>query len=278
MADRLVVLMDNCTPSDRLLREHGFSVWVEVDGTKILFDTGMSGAFAQNADYLNIPLDQTESIVLSHGHYDHSGGLSCAFERAPSAVLYAHPDVTKTCFRLKQTGEVYDIGMPEAGKAIIQNKLDRCNWVTQPTQLSENVWVTGPIPRKTSFEDTGGLFYLDRLGEDCDLLQDDLALWITSSQGLIIVLGCCHSGVINTIDYVRELSGTTAIHTIIGGAHLVDASEHRIQKTVALLDSTDIRHCALGHCTGKAAMAALADTLGEHCSPCYVSNEFPLPM
>jgi 7,8-dihydropterin-6-yl-methyl-4-(beta-D-ribofuranosyl)aminobenzene 5'-phosphate synthase len=274
MADRLVVLIDNSSPSDSLLREHGFSVWIEVDGTKILFDTGTTDAFAKNADYLNIPLDQTESIVLSHGHYDHSGGLSCAFERAPSAVLYAHPDVTKTRFRLKQTGEVYDVGMTEPGKAVIQNKLDQCHWVMEPTQLSENVWVTGPIPRKSPFEDTGGLFSMDRQGKDCDLLQDDLALWVTSSQGVIIVLGCCHSGVINTIDYVRELSGITAVHAIIGGAHLVDASEQRIQKSVTLLDSPDIRHCALGHCTGKGAMAVLADALGERCSPCYVSNEY----
>ncbi len=274
MVDRLVVLIDNSSPSDSLLREHGFSVWIEVDGTKILFDTGMTDAFSKNADYLNIRLDQTESIVLSHGHYDHSGGLSCAFERAASALLYVHPDVTKTRFRLTQAGDVYDIGMPEPGKAVIQNKLHQCHWVTEPTQLSENVWVTGPIPRKSPFEDTGGLFYFDRQGKDCDILQDDLALWITSSQGLIILLGCCHSGVINTIDYIRELSGTTAIHAIIGGAHLVDASEQRIQKTVALLDSTDIRHCALGHCTGKGAMALIADTLGEHYSPCYVSKEY----
>jgi len=132
---------------------------------------------------------------------------------------------------------------------------------TKPTQVTNHLWVTGPIPRHTSFEDTGGPFFMD---EDChvkDPITDDQAIWIETAEGVVVLLGCGHSGVVNTLDYVAELSGAKQFHAIIGGVHLLNATVERLEATIDALKHYHVKLIAPCHCTGDAPASLLAERL-----------------
>ena len=133
--------------------------------------------------------------------------------------------------------------------------------------LSDIMGITGYIPRETEFEDTGGPFYLDPEGKRPDLIDDDLALWIRTDQGLVVCLGCCHAGLVNTIHHVRSISGTDRIRAIIGGLHLMNADDRRIERTIDALRSFSPDVIIPCHCTGEHASALLLNALDERVEP-----------
>jgi 7,8-dihydropterin-6-yl-methyl-4-(beta-D-ribofuranosyl)aminobenzene 5'-phosphate synthase len=128
--------------------------------------------------------------------------------------------------------------------------------------LSEDGGVTGAIPRETSFEDTGGLFFLDPEGRYADPIEDDLALWVRTGRGLVVCVGCSHAGLVNTLRYVQRLNGGMKIHAVIGGFHLVNAGRERITRTVESLLSLEPDVVIPCHCTGGTASAELLAALG----------------
>jgi 7,8-dihydropterin-6-yl-methyl-4-(beta-D-ribofuranosyl)aminobenzene 5'-phosphate synthase len=133
--------------------------------------------------------------------------------------------------------------------------------------LSETIGITGPIPRKTSFEDTGGPFYLDPQGKRTDPIEDDLALWIRTDKGAIVCVGCSHAGVVNTCLHVQSLSQGLRVRAIIGGLHLVNAGRERLEQTVAALRRLEPDMLVPSHCTGEPAVVALRGALGDRVSP-----------
>jgi 7,8-dihydropterin-6-yl-methyl-4-(beta-D-ribofuranosyl)aminobenzene 5'-phosphate synthase len=136
-------------------------------------------------------------------------------------------------------------------------------WAVEPLALASNIWVTGPIPRETSFEDVGGPFFLDPQGKQKDAIVDDQALWLASSEGLIVCLGCSHAGLVNSLTYVRRLSGNIPIRAVIGGFHLLHADDHRIDRTIEALQWISPGLLVPCHCTGKQAIEAFKDKF-EH--------------
>jgi 7,8-dihydropterin-6-yl-methyl-4-(beta-D-ribofuranosyl)aminobenzene 5'-phosphate synthase len=129
--------------------------------------------------------------------------------------------------------------------------------------LSENIGITGPIPRETEFEDTGGPFFLDMSGTRPDPIADDLAIWIRTDDGIVILTGCCHSGVVNTVNHVRRLSGNDKVRALIGGFHLIQAAPVRIEKTAERLSALDLDQVIACHCTGENATSSLKSILGD---------------
>jgi 7,8-dihydropterin-6-yl-methyl-4-(beta-D-ribofuranosyl)aminobenzene 5'-phosphate synthase len=138
---------------------------------------------------------------------------------------------------------------------------------SSPTMITENIGLTGFVPRKNNFEDVGGPFYLDKAGLVEDPIEDDLAMWIKTDKGLVICVGCSHSGIINILNYIIEITGETNIHTLIGGFHLVNADDNRIKKTTDSLKLFNIKHLIPCHCTGKKGMQAIVDELGSVTTP-----------
>ena len=186
---------------------------------------------------------------------------------AGSCEIYCHPGVLQPRYSIKN-GTPRPIGIPqESMEAINKFPQQHLHWVRQPVLLTERIGITGPIPRKTSYEDTGGPFYLDSEGERADPIDDDLALWIRTNNGLVICAGCCHSGIVNTVNHIQSLSDESNIRAIIGGFHLLNASSQRLDQTITALRSLELDMVIPCHCTGEHAVVALQSALGELVSP-----------
>jgi len=257
----ITILVDN-QAGPGLTTEHGFSLWIEADGRHILFDTGQGPALPMNARTLGIDLRQTDMVVLSHGHYDHTGGIPHVLHVAPNAHVYCHPGVVQPRYSLRN-GSPRPAHMPSASMAALDRLPEKhLRWTSEAVMLSENIGLTGPIPRQTTFEDTGGAFFLDPEARHADPIEDDLALWIKTDQGLVVCVGCCHAGIINTLTHVRRLSGVAPIRAIIGGLHLLNADDRRLNHTLAAMQTIPIETVIPCHCTGDRAMDQLDAVMG----------------
>jgi 7,8-dihydropterin-6-yl-methyl-4-(beta-D-ribofuranosyl)aminobenzene 5'-phosphate synthase len=259
------ILVDN-NAGDGLLAEHGFSLWIEAEGKNILFDTGQGNSLEGNSRALGVDLGKTDSLVLSHGHFDHTGGIARVFKAAPKADIYCHSGVVQPRYAIRN-GTSKSIQMPRESMAVIDKMPSKqLHWVHRPVQLSERIGLTGTIPRHTAYEDTGGPFFLDTKATRPDPIIDDLALWVRTNEGLVVCVGCSHAGLINTLEYARTLSKETRIRAIIGGFHLVNANRDRLERTVSALREIEPAMLVPCHCTGQPAVSALRDALGESVS------------
>jgi len=251
------ILVDDSAGDSELPAEHGLSIWIEADGRRILFDTGASDLLLRNAGGLGIDLRKADSIVLSHGHYDHTGGLVSVLPLNPAARIFAHPGVIRPRFSLRPGRPATAVPMPGEAVAKLREESGRVRWVNEPLLFPEGIGLTGPIPRRTSYEDTGGPFFLDREGRQPDPIEDDLALWFPTKDGLVVVTGCAHSGLVNTLARIRDLTGGIPFHAILGGFHLGEASPDRLQATCDDLRSFRFNRLIPCHCTGDGAVARL---------------------
>jgi 7,8-dihydropterin-6-yl-methyl-4-(beta-D-ribofuranosyl)aminobenzene 5'-phosphate synthase len=268
------ILVDNTAQSAELATEHGLSMWIRVDGKNILFDTGMGTALQGNAATLGVDLGQTHFVVLSHGHYDHTGGLAHVFEKGATPRVFMHPNAVSTRYGSLQAQPPKPIGMRSEIVEFLSAKSMDTIHTTRPTQITEHVWVTGPVPRKTAFEDTGGPFFLD---ENClvkDLIDDDQSVWIDTAEGIVLLLGCAHSGLVNTLDYVAEVTGTARFRAVIGGMHLLNASPDRLKATINALKRYQVQLIAPCHCTGESVIPFLSEHLLERCALAGAGSHF----
>jgi 7,8-dihydropterin-6-yl-methyl-4-(beta-D-ribofuranosyl)aminobenzene 5'-phosphate synthase len=263
----ITTLVENSTSRLALQAEHGLSFWIEYGDKHILFDTGQSDLLIRNAETLGVDLTQTDAIVLSHGHYDHTGGLSTVLNMAPKAQLYLHPAALEPKY-CRSIPKARSIGMPDSARQAIHNH--QVIWTESHTQVFDGMRLTGRVPRVTDFEDVGGPFFLD---EDClepDPLLDDQALFIESSKGLIVILGCAHAGLVNTLQRISELKRGKKFYAAMGGMHLVNAETERIERTVSALRQHNLQKISPAHCTGDEAVETFRNAFPEQYFDCSV--------
>ncbi len=263
---KITILADNLA-GEGLVAEHGFALWIETDGRRVLFDTGQGNALAHNARALGIDLGEADALVLSHGHYDHTGGIPRLLFLTRKTEVYFHPGVFQPRYSIRN-GVPKPIGMPTgSAEAMEKHPPERLHRIQGPVTLFGRIGISGPIPRETGYEDTGGPFFLDPGGKHADPMDDDLALWILTGDGLVVCAGCCHSGVVNTLNHVRRVNDGQRIRAVIGGFHLGGASGSRIDQTLAALRSVGPDRIVPCHCTGEHAVASLRDAFGERTTP-----------
>lgn len=257
MADlRITVLVENTSGGRWLLAEHGLSFWIELGREKIFFDTGQGQALKHNAVRLNIQLDLAQDIVLSHGHYDHTGGLSDVLPLVKHPRVFVHPQAFAPKYVRNADGSARDVGTDKPIVQAVRSQV-RVRWVNEPMAIGAGLWCTGPIPRTNDYEDPGGAFFKDETCRELDEFPDDQAAFLETKAGTVVILGCAHAGVINTLHYVRSLTANRPIHAVLGGMHLLQASPTRMERTVAELRRLGVKRLMPCHCTGFAAKARL---------------------
>ncbi|MDH7479697.1 MAG: MBL fold metallo-hydrolase [Syntrophomonadaceae bacterium] len=259
---RITILMDNTVRVPRLKAEHGWAALVEKGPERLLFDTGQSPQFLENARLLGIDLTGVSKAVLSHGHYDHSGGLPEFLRLNSRALVYAHPGVLITRFSRPPGETAREIGIPRDG---IDAR--RLVLTSEPVSLFAGCLTTGEIPRGEYDPASEGHFYEDREGSRLDLIGDDQALILESGEGLIVILGCCHSGLKATLDRVRAITDETSVFMVLGGLHLADASDRLMEQTARALREYSVRSIGLSHCTGHRGSLFLLEEFPGRCFP-----------
>jgi len=255
---RITVLMEHRSLPGNLATEHGFSLWIEADGVRILFDTGQSGAFADNARALGIDLAATDFIVLSHGHYDHTGGLGVALRAAPRAQVCFHPEAGISRFSHAPGVPVRTIGMPAPVWGALSARLEQACLCSAPVRIAEGIWATGPIARLHPVEHPQQAFTQDAQGLAPDGFHDDQALVLKVAQGNIVITGCCHSGVANTLLRAARITGDPRCAFLIGGLHLVRSEAGQIRNVLEIVKRAGTQGVLSGHCTGSEAEHRLA--------------------
>lgn len=271
----ITVLVENSVHQRGLLAEHGLAFWIEWDGRRILFDTGQGMALQHNARALGVDLSAAEVVALSHGHYDHTGGLLAALPDLNRATVYANITAFRDRVIQDADGHARRVGSPieslEWLNARVENVVPTRS---HPVKLGDGIWLTGQIPRQNEFEDTGGAFYLDEACTTPDPVIDDQAVYIKTGKGLIVLLGCAHAGVVNTLDYIAQITGESTVRAVMGGMHLLHATDERLNKTMAVLEEFKPKVVAPGHCTGRKAMIWLKARFAEQYRDCVTGARF----
>ena len=264
---KISILLENSVATPRplgLVAEHGLSILIEREGKKILFDTGQTGKVVQNAVLLGVDWREVEAIILSHGHYDHTGGLRAVLENIGRPVkVYAHPDLFSPHYYLASEDKAFYIGIPHQQR-LLESLGAKFLWVREAREIFPGLWVSGEVPRKTPFEKVErGMVLRTETGFVQDEIRDDLSVFIQTEQGLLILLGCAHAGPVNIIEHAREVTGESRILGLIGGTHLVTADQERLKKTLEYFRSLDLKILAPNHCTGFVLRSYLKDLFKE---------------
>jgi len=263
----LTILCENSViPIPGLLGEHGLSVLIETPGSTFLFDTGQGFTIVQNAKVLKKDLKKVSKIFLSHGHFDHTGGLSDVLKGCGSINVYAHPDIFIERFAvIKENGKnnSRSVGIPFKKDDLCALGAD-FHFNTDFSEVEEDIFLTGEVPRKTQFEKADKRLAVRKGNEtEQDLFKDDQSLVIKTARGLAVVLGCAHSGMINTLNHIQQKFPGEKIHTVIGGTHMGFLDKSQVVLTIEALKEFDIDRIGVSHCTGLNAAAMLKQAFGD---------------
>jgi 7,8-dihydropterin-6-yl-methyl-4-(beta-D-ribofuranosyl)aminobenzene 5'-phosphate synthase len=247
-----------------VVAEHGFSLFIEREGENILFDTGQGLAILNNSLVLNKDLRSIDKIILSHGHGDHSGGLADVLQIRGDVDVIAHPGIFLERYKVaKKKKKKKFVGMPH-NRAFLEGLGARFQMTEDFQEISKGIYITGEVPRKNSFEKGDPDLYAKENGQLVpDPFVDDLSLVLDTKEGLIIILGCAHKGLINILDHINQKLGTKKIRAIMGGTHLKSADHEQLVWTMKELERFDIEGLYVSHCTGMKASIMLAEKLGK---------------
>jgi 7,8-dihydropterin-6-yl-methyl-4-(beta-D-ribofuranosyl)aminobenzene 5'-phosphate synthase len=266
MPTKITVVVENHVKEGSNLRsEHGLSFWIETPHGIVLFDTGQTeDVLFHNMEMLGLNPEDVDALVLSHSHYDHTGGLETILAKNHGLPLIAHADLFRSRYSLRN-GEYKSIGMVIPEQELAERV--KLTLSDEPVEVLPGLWTTGGIHERP--EPVGGsdhLFSDGESGMQPDQYKDDLSLVLKTADGLVLICGCCHAGILNTLFHVKKRFDGP-ITTVIGGMHLKAASDAYLVHVVQVL-SVDFPGLMIfpNHCTGDNAIQKLTDVFGDRVS------------
>ncbi|QPM68569.1 MBL fold metallo-hydrolase [Atribacter laminatus] len=272
---KIYTLVDN-TAGYGFQGEWGLSFYIEAQGHKILFDTGMTSLASENARLAKIDLSSIDTLVLSHGHNDHTGGLADFLKYTGDVPVISHPDIwTKKYVQENQNSLDY-IGIPVCREEL-ESRGAQFHLTTKTFEICQSIITTGEVELNNPYEKIDGDLLVKTAGEFyCDPMMDDLSLIIQTDRGLVVITGCAHRGIVNTLQHAQKITGDQRILFAIGGFHLYQASQERLDWTVQTLLSMGIQKVSPCHCTGFHAMAQIYQNMPKQYQPIYAGSVIEL--
>lgn len=255
MSVSVTILCDNLAGAPLFVAEHGFSALVDVEGRKLLFDVGRKMATLTNAALLKADLKSVEALIISHGHYDHTGGLEDVLRTIGKKRLIIHPDAFGSKYMKNDFIDLY-VGMTIRKELLYS--LAEIDLRNEPVEVIPGVFTSGEVARKTDYEigDSSMKIKTDS-GFETDELKDDMSIAVKTQKGLVVIMGCAHAGMINTLFQLRDVTGEERIRAVIGGSHLGFLQPDQLEKSISALKEINPERVVLSHCTGPYAAARI---------------------
>ncbi len=261
---KITILAENSVvvPFD-VIGEHGFSAFVETENFNFIFDTGQGRALVNNSIALKKDLSSVKFLYLSHGHYDHAGGMVDLLKIKSPLDVYAHPNIFSERYWMKDSAQKY-IGIPFS-RAYLESLGSNFIFHKDFQEIDKNVFSSGVVERKTPFEmiDKEMKVKTDKGEFIQDQLWDDYSMAIKTSKGLVVILGCAHAGIVNILNHFIVKTKENEIYAVLGGTHLGFANDQQIEETIKVLDKYNIQKLGVSHCTGLSVSAKLFNKLGD---------------
>jgi 7,8-dihydropterin-6-yl-methyl-4-(beta-D-ribofuranosyl)aminobenzene 5'-phosphate synthase len=262
VASLKIVVLSTMLADHRGVGEWGFSAYVEADGRRLLFDTGARPrTVLENARELGIDLARVDTVVLSHNHGDHTGGLltlraelanqektALATAHVGRGIFWPRPNAKNTALEIKDEYE-------KGGGRFVEH--------AEPAMLHPGVWLTGPVPRpfpEKNWSGTGRV--ATEAGEVEDTIPEDQSLVFDTDRGLVVLSGCGHAGIVNIATHARKIVREAALHALVGGFHLFPLDDTRLDWTADQLRAFGVQNLVGAHCTGIEAVYRLREKLG----------------
>ncbi|RPJ42607.1 MAG: MBL fold metallo-hydrolase [Deltaproteobacteria bacterium] len=275
MKTRITIVCENTASIQGGLGEHGFSAYLETERGKFLFDTGRGISLIPNLLTFGKDPLAIQKIILSHGHHDHTGGLPAILELLTGVEVWGHPDIFSLRYKITRKGNKEFnrfVGM-KFHRAYLESLGARFLLEKGFRTITQDMYLTGEIPRLTSFEKGDpGLFAESEGRLIPDPIADDNSMVIDSPKGLVLLLGCAHAGLINILEYVLKQTRRDEVYAVIGGTHLDFSSLPQLDETIAALKKFNVKRIGVSHCTGLKPAGRLQAAFGEDFFYCNVGH------
>ena len=253
---------DTALPDSGLKSEHGLCMWIETTQGVALWDSGGSGEVLEhNLQILRLEPDRIHALALSHAHDDHTGGLDFLLSAYPELPVFAHSDIFRERFSLRN-GEYRSMGLPQRSQMLETHA--QLHLSDKPVEILPNLWTTGEITARPEWEGrSANHFIKTNKGWEADPYRDDMSLVLETTSGVVLICGCCHAGLLNTLQEAKR-QFKQPVRAVLGGTHLISADGDMLGHVIAVLKAEfPETRFYLNHCSGPDAIRQMQDAFGE---------------